>query len=326
MKKVTILALDDASGTTITGPLDIFHLAGVLWNHSMNIKLNPQFEVEIVTTDGKPAKCLNRVFITPHKSIDEVKETDLILISSIVDIDKALKRNGDAIDWLLKHHKNGADIGSVCTGAFFLAETGLLDYKKATTHWGYINEFRKRYPKVNLIPERMVTDEGSVLCSGASNACFDLSVYLVEKYCGHEIAVQCAKAFIHDMGRTLQTPYTAFKSQKNHSDELVINIQAHIENNFKSPFKIEEVSKDYGVGRRTLERRFKTATGDSPTAYLQRVRVEAAKRFLETNNKSFEEITWDIGYEETSFFRKVFKKHTGLTPGQYKSKFQRMVI
>ncbi len=154
MKKVTILALDDASGTTITGPLDVFHLAGVLWNYSMKEKPEPQFDVEIVTTDGNPAKCLNRVFIQPHKSIDEIDKTDLILISSIIDIKRTLKRNSDGIPWLLKHYENGSDIASLCTGAFFLAETGLLDGKKATTHWGAVSEFRTRYPKLDLVPER----------------------------------------------------------------------------------------------------------------------------------------------------------------------------
>lgn len=325
MKKVTILALDDASGTTITGPLDVFHLAGVLWNYCIKEKPEPQFDVEIVTTDGKPAKCLNRVFIQPHKSIDEVDKTDLILISSIIDIDRTLKRNSDGIPWLLKHYENGSDIASLCTGAFFLAETGLLDGKKATTHWGAVSEFRTRYPKVDLIPERMFTDEGNILSSAASNACFDLSAYLVAKYCGHEIAVQCAKAFIYDMGRTLQTPYIAFISQKKHSDELILKVQEYLEDSFKSSFNIDDVSNEYGLSRRTLERRFKTATGDSPIAYLQRIRVEAAKRHLETNNISFEEITWETGYEDASSFRKVFKKHTGLTPGEYKSKFKRMV-
>ncbi len=325
MKKITILALRNAGATTITGPMDVFHLAGVLWNYVCDKQVTPYFDVEIVSTDGKPVKCLNRLYIEPHGSINDVQKTDLILISSLLNIDKTLENHSETIPWLRAHYKNGASIASVCTGAFLLAETGLLDGKTATTHWGYVQEFKQRYPQIQLQSEKMITDEGNLLCSGASNACFDLSIYLIEKFCGHEIALQCAKALILDIDRTSQSPYYVFNPQKNHEDELILEAQKWLETSYLSEFRIDDLADRSNITRRTFERRFKIATGNSPLNYLQRVRVEAAKRLLEKGANTFDEITYMVGYSESSSFRKVFKKHTGLAPKAYRDKFRRVL-
>jgi transcriptional regulator GlxA family with amidase domain len=255
----------------------------------------------------------------------DVKETDLIVIASILDIEKTLRYQGNVVGWLSDHYRKGAAIAGVCTGTFVLAETGLLDGKTATTHWGYVDEFRKRYPKINLKPERMVTDEGDLFCSGASNACLDLSLYLVEKYCGHEIAVQCAKSMVIDMGRTSQTPYTSVMDfQKHHADPVVLASQKYLEENFSCSVDLEQIACLHHVSRRTFERRFKAATGDSPLTYVQRIRIEAAKRDLESEVLNADEIAHRVGYEDAGFFRKLFKQSTGLTPKEYRGKFRCM--
>lgn len=322
MKKIVILALHNAGASTITGPMDSFHLAGVLWNYLKGEESEPLFDVKIVSLDGSPVNCLNRLLIKPHSALGGVTDADLILISSILDIEKTLKYEGAVIPWLKDHYRKGTALASVCTGAFVLAETGLLDGKNATTHWGYVEQFKQRYPKVNLKPERLITDEGDLYCSGASNACLDLSMYLIEQYCGHEVAVQCAKGFLLDLGRFSQAPYSSILNfQKKHHDEVILQAQNWIEANFAVGFSVDELADKYHVSRRTFERRFKSATGDTPLLYLQRVRIQAAKKLLEANTRTFDEIAYTVGYSESNFFRKVFKKHTNLTPKEYRNKF-----
>jgi len=324
MKKVTILAMYNTMASTVIGPMDVFYQAGVLWNYFNGQKLTPYFEVKVVTTNGAPFKCLSGARMLPEGSIHDVQESDLIVVSSILEIDKTLQVQGEVIDWLKDHNRRGAHIASICTGAFVLAETGLLDGKTATTHWGFADQFRKRYPQIELKPERLITDEGDLFCSGGYNAGTDLSLYLVEKYCGHEVALQSSKSVISDIGRTTQAPYAIFQFQKDHSDNRILTVQEWIENNFDQTFNYDNLARDYGMSRRTFERRFKTATGDTALIYQQRLRVEAAKRLLEDGNRSFDEITYRVGYEDSSSFRKVFLKQTGLRPTEYQKKFQRV--
>jgi transcriptional regulator GlxA family with amidase domain len=324
MKKVTILAMFNTMASSVAGPMDIFYQAGVMWNYFQGQKMTPFFHTEIVTTYGKPVKCLNGTRMLPNGSIRDVDSTDLIVVSSILDIDKTMKYEGQVVDWLQGHYRRGAHIASICTGAFVLAETGLLDGKTATTHWGSAEEFRRRYPRVDLKSERLITDEGDLFCSGGMNAGTDLSLYLVEKYCGHEVGLQSSKTMISDIGRTLQTPYAIFQFQKDHNDRKVLAVQKLMEENFDQDYPYEELAERFGMSRRTFERRFKTATGDTPLVYLQRVRVEAAKEMLETGNLSFEEISFRVGYEDTGAFRKVFLKQTGLRPREYQRRFQRI--
>jgi len=324
MIRVTILALYNTMASAVIGPMDTFYQAGVIWNYYKGEELNPYFEVQVVTLNGEPCKCMSGLRILPNGSIYDVRETDLIVVSAILNIDKTLKYESAALDWLKEHYRRGASVASICTGAFVLAETGLLDGKTATTHWGSADEFRKRYPQIDLKPERLITDEGDLYCSGGMNAGTDLSLYLIEKYCGHEVGLQSSKSLISDIGRTSQAPYAIFHYQRDHGDEPVLKVQQWIENNFDRNFDYDELAGDHGMSRRTLERRFKTATGDTPLIYQQRVRVEAAKRMLEGDDLSFDEITWRVGYEDSSAFRKIFSRQTGLRPREYRMKFQRM--
>ena len=196
-----------------------------------------------------------------------------------------------------------------------------MNGKVATTHWGYAAQFTKRYPNVNLHPELLITEEDNLLCSGASNACLDLSLYLVEKFYGRDITVKLAKTYIQDMDRTSQAPYSVFKFQRNHNDEVIKKAQDWIESNFARKLNVEELAAQFAMGRRTFERRFKACTGDSPLLYAQRNRIEAAKALLETSNKTLEEVAYKIGYEDTGFFKKIFKKHVGFSPKTYQTKW-----
>lgn len=324
MKKITILAMYRTMASTVVGPLDVFYQAGVMWNYFQGQKLTPYFDVKIVTSNGKPFKCLSGVRMLPHGAMTDVQETDLIIISSILEIEQTLQHQGEVIEWIKEQYRRGVQIASICTGAFVLAETGLLDGKTATTHWGFANQFRKRYPRVELKPERLITDEGSLFCSGGYNAGTDLSLYLVEKYCGHEVALQSSKSVISDIGRTTQAPYAIFEFQKDHNDSRILSVQRWIEDHFEQNFTYDQLACKHAMSRRTFERRFKSATGDTPLVYQQRIRVEAAKRMLENGEHSFDEITFQVGYLDSSSFRKIFSKQTGLRPSEYQKKFQRI--
>jgi len=325
MKHVTILGLTGTSGTMVTGPLDIFFLAGRLWNGIFGCKETPYFEVEIVNSDGQPIRCLGNISILPNRTMAEIKDTDLILIPSIENLEKTLENHSDAIPWLRKQYDAGAQIAGMCTGTFFLAETGLLDHKTATTHWGFVDYFRERYPQINLIPERLITDEVDIYCCGASNACFDLSLYLVRKMVGREVALQTAKVFICDMDRIHQSEWAVFRFQKSHKDDLIQKAQAMMEANYVK-LSINNLADKIGISRRSLERRFKAATGETPIRYLHRLRVEAAKRIIETKNWSFDEIAYQVGYENSSYFRKIFTELCHISPKVYRAKWGKVTF
>jgi transcriptional regulator GlxA family with amidase domain len=249
----------------------------------------------------------------------EIKKTQLILIPSLNE--ETIKYHEDAIPWLLKHYNRGTHIAAMCTGTFLLAGTGLLDHKTATTHWGYTDLFMEMFPSVNLKPERLITDEGDLYCCGASNACFDLSLYLVEKLVGREIALQTAKVFICDMNRINQSEWAIFRFQKKHRDNSIRNAQEFMEKNYADIKSVDDIAEKVGMSRRAFERRFKAATGDTPLKYLQRIRVEAAKRMIETQKSSFDEITYQVGYDNSSYFRKIFTKLCNMTPKLYRLKW-----
>lgn len=322
MKRVLILAFGNSVASTFTGPLDVFHQAGKLYNRLMGVEETTYFDVKLVSLDGKAFETRTGMQVIPHLSITEAKQADLVVISSMASLNS--ERYPGAVDWLRGQAERGADIASVCTGAFLLAATGLLDGKSATTHWAFADHFRNRFPTVDLRPERVITDEGRLFCSAGFTAGMDLSLYLVEKYCGSEVALNTAKVMVYDLYRASQSPYSVFRLQKNHNDTSILKVQSWIENHYSEKFCYPELAARFGFSKRTLERRFQAATGVTPLDYLQRVRVQASKRLLEESNKSFDEITWEVGYGDGGFFRKVFIKDTGLMPSAYRQRFRRV--
>jgi len=322
MKKVTILALKNAIATSVTGPFDVFGQTGVTWNFVNGMPIEKRFDVEVVSVDGRPVKCLGNIYVQPQRSILEVQDPDLIVIASIANIDEVMRKHPETVEWLMRHHREGAHLAGVCTGVYLLAETGLLDGKTATTHWGFARDFQLRYPKINLRADRLITDEGDLFCSGGPSSGADLAFYLVNKYMGRELSLQCSKAMAHDFARRFQAPYSVFQLQKNHGDDTILDVQKYLERNFDKPISNAAMAAKFGMSLRAFERRFKKATGDTPLVYLRRVRVDAAKRLLETSGISFAEITFRVGYEDVSSFRRVFIKDVGLRPREYKHKFQ----
>ncbi|MDL2269726.1 helix-turn-helix domain-containing protein [Desulfosarcina sp. OttesenSCG-928-A07] len=318
MFNVTVLALHQTSASTITGPMDVFHQAGVMWNHFNGKKITPFFQVRVATLTGEPFICANGVRMAADGAIDDINDSDLIIVSSISKIDAGIRLHRPAIDWLETQYRRGAHIASICTGSFLLAETGLLDGKAATTHWAFADAFAKRYPSVNLKIDQPIVDEKDLFCSGGYNASMDLSLYLVEKYCGQEVAVQSAKVITADTLQQIGLSNTTVQFGKAHQDSGILKVQKWIEENYTQNFNYDGLAQTTHMSRRTLERRFKAATGTTPLSYQQCIRVNAAKHLLEQGAHSFDEVTVHVGYADASTFRRIFMRHTGLTPTQYR--------
>ena len=253
-----------------------------------------------------------------------MKKTDLIIIPAMHgDMQKAMESNKDFIPWILQHYKAGAEVASFCIGTFFLAATGLLNGKKCATHWIAANDFRAMFPEANLVDDKIMTEEDGLYTSGGAYSFLNLIAYLIEKYAGRDMAILISKAFMIDIDRFSQSPFIIFTGQKAHDDEPIKKAQELIEANFQDKMTVDELAAQLCIGRRNLERRFKKATANTVVEYIQRVKIEAAKKNLETGRKNVNEVMYDVGYSDTKAFRTVFKKITGLSPIEYRNKYNK---
>jgi transcriptional regulator GlxA family with amidase domain len=229
-----------------------------------------------------------------------------------------MRENRQAVDWVRKAYDSGASVASVCTGAFLLAEAGILDGRAATTHWIAQNLFRQRYPRVRLLGDRIIVDEGRVCTSGGATSFLNLMMYLVEKYRGADVARLASRVFLIDLHKASQNAYATFGAQKDHNDREVLEAQSIIGERFRQPLRVSALAREVAVSPRHFARRFKTATHDTPAAYIKRVRVEAAKRLLEDGRAPISEVAVEVGYEDIASFRRIFRRETGLPPTEYR--------
>ncbi|TCC87255.1 helix-turn-helix domain-containing protein [Pedobacter frigiditerrae] len=285
----------------------------------------PIFKVEYVgLTEYVPANNGEYVIKT-DRLLKDVAETDLLIIPpTFGDTLKGIKANAAAIPYFKKLHDQGSSLASLCIGAFLLAETGLLNGKKCSTHWAHINEFRERYPDIEVEDGAIITEHGNIYSSGGASSLWNLILYLLEKFSDRETAIMVSKYFALDIGRDSQSQFAIFKGQRNHGDSDIQKVQDYIENHYGDKISIETLANLINSGRRTFERRFKEATNNTPLEYIQRVRIEAAKTYFEASRKNVTEIMFDVGYTDTKAFREIFKKITGLTPIEYRNKFARL--
>jgi transcriptional regulator GlxA family with amidase domain len=261
----------------------------------------------------------------PDVAIDDVERTDLIVLTvSGRDVADQIARGTNLLPWLRAWHARGAYIATVCSGAAFLAESGLLDGRQATTHWALADDLRQRYPNVRWRPEQFVTEDGRLFCAGGVYAAADLSLYLVEKFCGREIALQCAKTLLLSMPRHSQAGFAVTPLSPPHADPQIRKAEAYLQTHFKRGVSIEQLARAVNMSPRNLIRRFKAATGRVPGEYLQRLRVATARELLEQGTASVQEICAQVGYEDLAFFRRVFRRHTGVSPTEYRSRFAGM--
>ena len=287
----------------------------------------PVFDLHLVGLEKEVRQTPGIFSIEPDCLMQEVEKTDLIIIPAIHDdLETAKEQNQQFIPWIVYQYKNGAEVASLCVAAFFLASTGLLDGKQCATHWMHANNFRNLFPEVEMVDEKIMTEEDGIYTSGGAYAFLNLLLYLIEKNAGREVAVHISKAFSIDIDRDTQSPFIIFEGQKDHEDQKVIQAQKYIENNFEDTIRVDDLADRLAVSRRTLERRFKSATSNTVTEYVQRVKVEAAKKSLETSRKNVTEVMYEVGYSDSKSFRNLFRRITGLTPLEYREKYNREAV
>ena len=284
----------------------------------------PVFKVELIGLTKSIDVSGGKYTVNADKVIADVNKTDLIIIPALDgDIRQAVENNRAFIPWIIDQHHQGAEVASLCLGAFLLASTGLLNGKKCATHWMAENEFKKMFPEVELVTQKIITDEKGFYSSGGAFSYLNLILYLIEKYAGRDMAILSAKIFAIEMERTNQLSFTIFQGQKEHGDEPVKKAQDYIENNFQEKITIDQLASMLAIGRRNLERRFKKATDNTVVEYIQRVKIEAAKSNLEKARDNVNEVMYSVGYSDPKAFRNIFKKITGLSPLEYRNKYNR---
>jgi len=325
MKHLTILVPDGQNNlSSIVGTFKIFTRANEYWKKTTGKEL---FKIELAGISKKVDFYDGLFTVNPHTNISTISKTHLIIIPSLnYSYQKTVKENKLVIDWITKQYKNGAEIASICTGAFLLASSGLLEGKSCSTHWAVANDFRNMFPDVHLQTDKLITDENGIYTNGGAYSFLNLVIYLIEKYYDRQTAIFCSKVFQIEMDRQSQSAFIIFKGQKLHGDEVVKKAQDYIETNLDEKISIENLSSKFAVGRRNFDRRFIKATGNTPLEYAQRVKIESAKKTLETTRKTINEVMYEVGYADVKAFREVFRKITGMSPLEYRSKYNKEVM
>lgn len=323
MIKIAVLAVENSPLSSLALPVDILNGAGVLYNRFAGIPEEPLFEVCVVAESSRQVECLRSVQVIADMVLDDLCAPDILIIGGLPEIGNIPAIYGPIREKLVALHKSGTVLASICTGAFMLASTGLLNGRMATTHWGLCKQFATQFPEVKVQTANTVIDEGSLLTSGGTTAGGDLALYLIRRYCGDVTADRCARVFLLDPYRSSQLPYEVPNIPIDHGDSDILKVQEWVDANFQRELYVKDLARIGSMNRRTFERKFKKATGCTPLAYLQKVRIEKAKRLLEDGEYSFETITSEVGYGDPSTFRRMFQKNTGLPPGVYRQRFCR---
>jgi transcriptional regulator GlxA family with amidase domain len=324
MKHVTILVPKRAILGSIEGPRQLLTGAN---SYAASQGKPPLFKVQLVGL-AHQTPVVNGIYsINTEETIKEIDKTDLIIIPAFDgDLKMALEENEGFVSWITRQYRGGAEVASLCMGAFLLASTGLIEGRKCATHWMAANEFRKMFPNVNLVADKVITDEHGIYSSGGAYSYLNLILYVIEKYAGRAAAIFCAKMFQIDIDRDSQSPFIMFNGQKDHEDEPILKAQEFIEGNFQEKITVDNLASMLSLSRRNLERRFKRATSNTVVEYIQRVKIEAAKMSLELSRENVNEVMYKVGYNDTKAFRTTFKKITGLSPIQYRSKYNREAV
>jgi transcriptional regulator GlxA family with amidase domain len=324
MKNISILVPETAVVEAVADPRYMFTAVNEFLKSQGQQAL---FNVQLIGL-SKEVKLVDGIFsIHTDATLKNALKPDLIIIPAVSgNLENAIKLNKEFLPWIVLQYKSGAEVASLCLGAFILASTGLLSGKNCSTHWLFANEFRTMFPDVNLVDNKIVTEQNGVYSSGGANSYWNLLLHLVEKYTNRELAILASKFFVLDIDRKSQSPFIMFKGQKIHEDEDIIKAQEFIEGNFSEKITVDELCEKFAIGRRTFERRFKKATNNTVVEYIQRVKIEAAKKNLETGRKTVNEVMYDVGYTDTKAFREVFRKITGMSPVDYRNKYNKELL
>jgi transcriptional regulator GlxA family with amidase domain len=324
MLNIVLVGFDTALASAMTGVMDLFALAGVTWNRVQGEEVGRHFNVRIASPDGGPIRCINGIQILAQLSYAQIEHADAIIVPTIGGpIDEVLVQNPKLLALLQHANREGWTIAGNCTGNFLLAEAGVLNGRCATTHWGFKQQFAQRYPDVKLTADQLITRDEHIYCAGGGLAWFDLGLHMIERYVGFEVALQTAKAFVIDYRRDSQLSYSLMRLAKPHKDELIKHIQAWLQQHYAETFTLDELAQRFSVSKRTLIRRFNAALDSPPNAYIQSLRIEATQKLLEETTLTVDAVMVQVGYEDASSFRRLFRNRTGLTPTEYRRRFSR---
>ncbi|MES2556469.1 MAG: helix-turn-helix domain-containing protein [Bacteroidota bacterium] len=325
MRHLTILVPDGQNKlSSIICTYKVFIKANAYWK---GIHGEDLFTIQLAGSSPEITFYEGLFSVKPHTNISAIEKTDLIIVSALhPNYQEAIGQNKPMIDWIAQRYKEGAEVATMCTGAFLLAASGLLDGKSCATHWAADEPFRAMFPKVNLQTDQLITDENGIYTNGGAFSFLNLIIYLVEKYYDRQTAIYCSKLFQIEPDRNSQSPFTIFTGQKSHDDEVVQQAQAYIESNLQGKISIEQLAEKFAVGRRNFDRRFIKATGNTPLEYTQRVKIESAKKAFETSRKTINEVMYEVGYSDVKAFREVFRKITGMSPLEYRSKYNKEAL
>jgi len=320
MKQVSfLLAGGVLKPSSLFSAIEVFEKANEFYR---NQGQGPYYDIQIVGSELRQHLLNTSLMISDIKNIRNVKRTDCIIIPGFEGKDAfAIQKSAKAIAWMVGQYKEGAEIASLCTGSFLLAATGLLKGKQCSTHWKAQEMFRAMFPDLDLCTDKVITDSKGLYTAGGAMSSLNLVLYLVEKYNGRAVALYCSKVLQIDIERESQSPFMIFKGQKEHNDEEIKTIQRYIEDNIEERITVELLADKCDMNRVVFSRRFKKATQTSPIEYIQRVKMEAAKRNLEAGRKNINEVMYAVGYTDVKAFRNIFKKVAGITPQEYKAKF-----
>ena len=322
MKHISILIPEGE--TSLSNIESTYKMFSMVNQNLDRAKKPPLFKVQLVGLNKETALTNGIFTIKPDYTLEDSFKTDLVIIPAVHgDINKVLTANADFFPWIVKQYKAGAEVISLCIGAFILASTGLLNGRSCTTHWLVADDFRKMFPDVNLMPYKIITDENGIYTSGGAYSSLNLLLYLIEKFAGRDAAITSSKIFEIDIERNSQSLFIIFHGQKDHEDEVIKKAQHFIEHNYPEKITVDSLANMLALSRRHLERRFKKATSNTVVEYMQRVRIEAAKMSLETIRENVNEVMYNVGYTDTKAFRMIFKKITGLSPIEYRNKYSK---
>lgn len=333
---IAVLFLNGGIASTAVQPLEIFNCTGRLWNILGNEPVTPMFNVTTASLDGNPVRTDRHLSLTPECGFADLDRPDIVFVPAGgceleamfregYDVDKTIKSNCETVDWLVKWAGEGSKIATACSGVLLPAMAGLLDGKVATAHWGLADHYRRHFPKIDWRDEYLVTDTGDIFCGGGVNAAADLSLYIVEKYCGRETAIQTARAMVIEMPRTWQSAFIHFSLRAEHGDSQILKAQHWLQEHFATEVHFDFLAQQLGMSNRNFARRFKDATGETPLSYLQTIRISTARRLLENSQTNIQEIAEAVGYIDLIFFRNLFKRHTGMSPNGYRNRFGQTV-
>ena len=322
MISVVIAALSGTASIGTAGLMDALNKADLSQALRTGQPAPRVFDVRLAGLHSGSVTCRDGVSLQPSVAAADISAPDLVVVPGLDDdLATSFAENRGWVPWLSHWHAAGSRIAGSCTGAFLVADAGLLDSRSATTHWMWAEELRRRYPAVNVMADRMIIDNGDVLTSGGATAFLNLALYLVERFAGHDRANLAAKVLLVDGHRPSQLPYIAFGRDRTHDDVIVHQIQQHMDLHLSEPLRITELAARFGLSERTLSRRFAAATGRGPQAYLQHARIQHATRLLETANDAIDQVRRRVGYSDPAAFRRVFKAATGLSPGGYRDAY-----